>query len=110
MAHLSACLNSTRRDERHNMRTSIRSIGALAAAAVVIPAGVALALSDDVLVRGTAADEIVGAADADSGYLAWSQNSTADRNHYNAFFSLNGGPEEQVNEGGTIGWAGGIDG
>jgi hypothetical protein len=94
----------------HSMGRKLKWTAATAVAAAAVSAGIALATVNEVPVLVTPANELLPAADGDAGYLAWTQNSSAHRNHYDAFFSLNSGPKVRVNEAGTLGWTGGIDG
>jgi hypothetical protein len=100
----------TQQTKGHDMRTRLRWATAAVLAAASIPAAVAVAALNDEVVRGTPADEFLPHADGDAGFLAWSQNSAAHPKHYDAFVSQSGGPEVRVNEDGTLGFAGGIDG
>jgi hypothetical protein len=90
------------------MLTRILIIATALAAAATVPAAAAV-LSDEP-VRATPANELKASADGDQGYLAWSQNSAAHPNHYDAYVSLHGATPVKVNLAGTSGWNGGIDG
>jgi hypothetical protein len=98
--HLLAPLVST------SLLLGLLQLGVLEPAAGVAPMGGRAAPKAVVISRRAA--EILPAADAP--YLAWSQNSSRHPNHFDAFYKNGTEPRQRVNEQGTKGFAGGIDG
>ena len=79
-----------------------RSMGLLAVPAAVLVVTLGTAALADItptpILTGPQS-ELNGVAD--TGYLAWAQNSRAKPNHYDAFVKPTGQPKQRANEAGT---------
>ena len=83
-------------------------IVATAVALVVVPAAYALLAQQGVKTSGLHERLPAAATDGTTEYFAWSQNSRAHRNHFDAFLTRTGDSRVKLNVKG-LGWVGGID-
>jgi hypothetical protein len=83
-------------------------ITAVAAALIAAPAAYALLAQHGVKTSGLYERLPAAATDGTTEYFAWSQNSRARRQHFDAFLKRTGDPRVKLNTKG-LGWVGGID-
>jgi len=72
-------------------------IVAVFAASVVVPAAYALLSQHGVKTTGLYEQLPAAESDGTTQYLAWSQNSRAHRNHFDAFLTRTGDPRVKLN-------------
>lgn len=79
------------------------------ALAMVMATGAMAGTVDETLVEGGAGNQFSG--DGNTAYLTWASNSTAHPRHYDSLFRpIGGGSSTKMNEAGTQGYAGDING